>query len=95
MWASALWWRPVLSSAKYKAANYTYFIDKMGTTRVVSCDSLYRLLSNNELLAAFANAGFTPPGTPEAKKEPLLVLIDAMQRLNILSIHLPTPTILD
>lgn len=39
----------------------------MGTTRVVSCGSLYRLLSNNELLAAFANAGFTPPGTVESR----------------------------
>ena len=44
-------------------------------------DSLYRLLSNNELLAAFANAGFTPPGTVEARKELLSVFIDAMQRL--------------
>lgn len=67
----------------------------MGTTRVVSCDSLYRLLSNNELLAAFANAGFTPPGTVEVRKELLSVFIDAMQCLSILSIHLPTPTILD
>ena len=47
-------------------------------------DSLYRLLSNNELLAAFANAGFTPPGTVEAKKELLSVFIDAMQRLDVL-----------
>ena len=44
-------------------------------------DSLFRLLSNNELLAAFAKAGFIPPGTPEAKKELLSVFIDAMQRL--------------
>jgi hypothetical protein len=47
-------------------------------------DSLYRLLSNNELLAAFANAGFTPPGTVEARKELLSVFIDAMQRLDVL-----------
>lgn len=47
-------------------------------------DSLFRLLSNNELLAAFAKAGFIPPGTPEAKKELLSVFIDAMQRLDVL-----------
>ena len=47
-------------------------------------DSLYRLLSNNELLAAFANAGFTPPGMVEARKELLSVFIDAMQRLDVL-----------
>lgn len=55
----------------------------MGTTRVVSCDSLYRLLSNNELLAAFAKAGFISPGTLEAKKELLLVFIDAMRNVSI------------
>ena len=38
-------------------------------------DSLFRLLSNNELLAAFAKAGFIPPGTPEAKKELLSALL--------------------